>query len=1305
MALPRTPDKVYKYKGWTGWTNFLDKVTVCPYETYEEAKSAVRQLDVSKQSDYLEKYKADPRLRSTPHRIYSADWKDWYDYLGTDRNKFYNSYSEAKSAAVNLGITKYTEYVSRYREDPRLPRHPGTTYENVGWTKWGDFLRQNARFHSYEEAKQKVLELGVTSGAHYVKVYKCDPKLPGCPAAVYKGKWPGWANFLGKDTASAYASYSEAKVAAQNLNITTSIDYRRRYLEDPKLPSRPSDTYKDKGWENWYKFFDKPIVEFYATYLQAKEAASSLGITGMKDYHKRYRFDPRLPSTPSYVYANKGWVNWYEFTDRAKPDFYESYAEACSAVKKLAIVNSSDYMSRYQEDPKLPSTPHDCYKNDWIDWFHFLSNPKRRFYKSYIEAKSAVAQLEIRTIDEYTARYREDELLPAYPSTYYHRKGWTDWYDYFGRERKAVYPNYSQARAAARQLRVATQREYSIRYKEDEQLPGNPHKVYASEGWEDWYDFLGLVKPIDVQAEYPALWSEVKKWLDNETNRGQKSGSLRTFLIGFCRFYQMPDEIRYFLLRENNFNVLEYQNFIESISEGRKRQIHSHVVSFYNWALNEYCTDTNTDTDTDEVIILPGCRNPFSTIVSGFMENLPPYRPSQSTKTPLGYEFILRARQFLVPNSESSFITRPSLTELRHLQDLFNTRPDWIEVDEGDIDAGDPDCVYRVITGRSRTIDGKIRSVDVYQIWSPVRFIALYTLLRYPLRGQQILWLDSGEADDEIPILDSSSKGLSWVKNPSKLVLSSGKKNTSQSAIQRGATGHPKFYITTNKTSRAEGGYTVEWIPEDLLYWLIKLRDWQAKYNPILKPTPWVALDRTVHTNRKILKARGSQCFLFRTGNEGHPIVPKSAFDQSLPALLNLIQRPGENLSNINPDPLNSRYICPYTPHSLRVSLITAFIADGEAPIHLISKLVGHASLVMTIYYIRLNHQQMRSAMGEAEKRAALVVTEKNMSDVLANGLDPIKQTLIKTDGNGSLIEEGVPNSACVVFDWGICPMSAASCFNGGEAIFTKQRENLHSPVEFGYLGQKNCVRCRYFVTGVPFLGGLVALGNEIALEIHVESGRFQEFSAEVKRLEEVHYDACQANQPDIYLQQRKQAIANEQQSGSKLDNLLKDYTSIHEYIKLTLKLTDERYDSEGKLALIATDSIIKLDVSVRESASQYHLLAEICENAQIYRFSNASRALPLISQAIDRMAANNGLLPSMYRLTERQKLTVVQQLNKLLLLRLGSWERIDDLFSGNTMLMDIDAQSIDPVCMSREIQLILSAKSMLPLEQEIIYE
>ncbi|NRB43078.1 MAG: hypothetical protein HRU20_32195, partial [Pseudomonadales bacterium] len=107
-----------------------------------------------------------------------------------------------------------------------------------------------------------------------------------------------------------FYTYGEASKAAMALGITTSRAYKKRYNEDPKLPSTPKSSYKD-DWENWPVFLDGEIKEFY-TYGEASKAAMALGITTYTEYKKRYKEDPKLPSTPEYSYKDD-WENWPVF--------------------------------------------------------------------------------------------------------------------------------------------------------------------------------------------------------------------------------------------------------------------------------------------------------------------------------------------------------------------------------------------------------------------------------------------------------------------------------------------------------------------------------------------------------------------------------------------------------------------------------------------------------------------------------------------------------------------------------------------------------------------------------------------------------------------------------------------------------------------------------------------------------------------------------------------------------------------------------------------------------------------------------
>jgi len=1294
--LPSGPDKVYASAGWIDWYDFFGKKRADIYPAYAEAQAAAQALGIRNVSDYTKRYREDPRLPACPNEVYvDAGWIDWYDFHGKERSDFYPTYAEAQAIVQALGIKSHFDYTKRYREDPRLLARPDHVYARAGWMDWYDFLgnKRPDFYPTYTEAQAAVQALGITSYFDYTKRYREDPQLPARPDHVYADVgWIDWYGFLGNERPDFYPTYAEAQAAAQALGIKSQSDYTKHHREAPRLPARPDHVYANAGWIDWYGFLGYERPNFYPTYAEAQTAAQALGIKRKLGYVRRYREDPRLPYDPSELYAGVGWMDWYDFLGNERPDFYPTYAEAQAAAQALGIKRKPDYTKRYREDPQLPARPDHVYASaGWMDWYDFLGNKRPDFYPTYAEAQTAAQALGIKCQPDYISRYREDPQLPARPDHVYADVGWIDWYGFLGNERPDFYPTYAEAQAAAQALGIKSQPDYISRYREDPRLQATPNWVYADAGWLDWYDFLGNENPSAALADYPRMWANVEQWLKNQINIAGKKAAMRVFLSGFYQIQELPDEPVHLLLRANPFPTEAYQQFIEAQAESLKRPYHSAIAAFFGWLLDEHCTDA----DTDERIVLAEFRNPFQTVLAGFADSLQAYRPNQSTKPPLGYEYILRARNFLVPNGEQVLQTRPSLKDLPHLQNFFATRADWIYVDELLIDRDDPNCIWREVKA-DRKMKDKREVVNSYQIWSPVRFVALYTLLRFPLRGQQILWLDSGEADHEIAVLDAEHGGIRWEKNTGPLAGKGSKKRRPQAAVQRGDKDAAKLYVTTNKTGRQEGGYEVPWIPDDLLYWFLLLRDWQAKYNPLKEPTRWSDIKLRAETNEKILQARGTQCFLFRTDVSGQPAFTTTAFTHSLPALLYAIQRPGENLASESPNfkANNQRYISPYTPHSLRVSLITAFIADGEAPIHLISKLVGHASLVMTIYYIKLNNDQMRRTMGETEKRAAQVATQRHAEAIRTQGLQPLRHQLIATDGNRLLLESDVPNSACVVFDHGICPMSGAACHIGGEAVAERKVESLYAPVEAGYLGQKNCPRCRFFVTGVSFLGGLVALANELALEIHAESARFQGYAGEIERLERDWYDVCQAKQPDTQQSKRKQASANQQQSAGKLDGLLTDYAAVNRYVQGCLKLINEGEQSgegENSVRLIAGGDLAEIGVAFEESKTNYHLLAEICQNATIYRSANPSRAVPLIAQAIDRMAENNGLAPAMYRLDDEQKLVVANEMNRILLQRLGSWEKIDDLLSGDLMLLDIDTYEPELTRISTEIKQLLS--------------
>ncbi len=99
--------------------------------------------------------------------------------------------------------------------------------------------------------------------------------------------------------------------AAIKLGIKTCREYQQFCHKDPKLPSHPDNFYVDT-WEQeekWLRLLKNGRFSKYATIEEASNATEVLGIKTVKEYQKKYKTDPKLPTCPGQVYSE----TWVEF--------------------------------------------------------------------------------------------------------------------------------------------------------------------------------------------------------------------------------------------------------------------------------------------------------------------------------------------------------------------------------------------------------------------------------------------------------------------------------------------------------------------------------------------------------------------------------------------------------------------------------------------------------------------------------------------------------------------------------------------------------------------------------------------------------------------------------------------------------------------------------------------------------------------------------------------------------------------------------------------------------------------------------
>ncbi|MFC1704119.1 integrase repeat-containing protein [Candidatus Omnitrophota bacterium] len=118
----------------------------------------------------------------------------------------------------------------------------------------------------------------------------------------------------------------------------------------------------------------------------------------------------------------------------------------------------------------------------------------RHLYKTLSEAKKGVKKLKITTLAEFRKKIAGHRRIPYHPDLVYKKKGWVDWYNFFGKKRRNLYKSYKEAERAARKLGAQSRPQYKRLFIRNSRLPSHPDESYRNKGWKGWKAFLGKKK-------------------------------------------------------------------------------------------------------------------------------------------------------------------------------------------------------------------------------------------------------------------------------------------------------------------------------------------------------------------------------------------------------------------------------------------------------------------------------------------------------------------------------------------------------------------------------------------------------------------------------------------------------------------------------------------------------------------------------------------------------------------------------------------------------------------------------------------
>lgn len=806
-------------------------------------------------------------------------------------------------------------------------------------------------------------------------------------------------------------------------------------------------------------------------------------------------------------------------------------------------------------------------------------------------------------------------------------------------------------------------------------------------------DFNWLVR------DYGAQWEE---WRLNfsayihsvDSGMDQRKDALRMFATRYLIPLGLPSDPAWLLSRRTS--VPDVFPAIWGKRSKNRIKANNYLSEFIDWLL---VSSYSLSDDYGRPVVSPEFHNPVPRL-SASRGSV----PSESVRSALPYAYIDRLRQILAPGANfcdwvwAQNAIGMDLDEEGRATRKGSSTGDWFEVDPSLIDQSDPDCVWRtrIIGHRLDSITRKViaRNLTITELWSPVRSVALLTKLHLPLRSSQVRWLDSGEADTwryetlhrkEPERAQHNPRGFrphDWSINLGALAEGDERNPIARGVFRRIedpeirsiSTG---FYINTNKTADAdsvgdEKGYVIPWQKDDLLYWLEKLRNWQVKYNPIRSPMSWSRLEKRHlgELKSKASLARYSDtCFLFRDAaadgdNKAKPLHTISMERLWFQLLRNLQEEEaakgvayedGRPLQFVKAPPHDNQESTTHFPlHSLRVSLLTCLALDGEVPLPVLSKLVaGHSRLIMTIYYQKVTPYRVSELLAEAQKRMRESSPESVRRFLAEESFKTLADRLVVLDTASFRSGLGEQPGDRVPAGW--MPVSVGWCLAGGNASPAEANARLpgcynggvrakglkkvaHGPV---HGGARNCVACRWLVTGPQYLEALCARANEVSLQLSDASMELTDLDEQIAALRREAYRAERHGQPWSGAEQLSSLAVRYERCASVVDGHGTTLAYAWRLIVRCLRIGAEKNDRAMISGGIAND--VKL--ALREVDSRMLQIHRVCMDAEIHPEVQPGEALFVRSQWIDAALQRDGHRPIMFTLTKGQQLSIGNRL------------------------------------------------------------
>jgi len=521
--------------------------------------------------------------------------------------------------------------------------------------------------------------------------------------------------------------------------------------------------------------------------------------------------------------------------------------------------------------------------------------------------------------------------------------------------------------------------------------------------------------------------------------------------------------------------------------------------------------------------------------------------------------------------------------------------------------------------------------------------VALYILLTYPIRNKQARWLDSGELDENIINFEK----MEYVKNTNPYAIKGRKECCIQ--IETDYFSQKKYYVLYLNTNKTGKQYKIPYMDNQVLKMIIEMIQWNRKYNFTITE-PIIATDKNKDLRKNGQYENSVPLFLYPLINRqskeksviNDKLLMKFYSNLMIEVEKEIEKREGKKIKlveeittfyeNNKHTPKQIRLQPIFDIHSLRVSGISNLIEAGVPPEVVSQFIAGHSSVVMTLYYNKINMEEISETIQKLHN----------------DKKDNLKEDLERIDSYE---------------DYEKLLLSPSKEFNKSNYQLMTENKGYWNiglsgicTVNCNELGRddKCCPKCKYWITGTPFLIGQVTELNDLMFKIRKKAEK-------VKRLNLKYIET--------FSEQLKGEI---ELLNSDISILVSEWSIRYKFVEQSLSLLNKNKENNdleenvnNKPTLLNSNNNLKLGIS---EENDFGLSYNICSTSELIEEFDNNEAQYELELFVNKILSHNNIEPFLFRLEREESLKVSNIFAKYILENYNN-NHIEELIKGKSKL------------------------------------